>query len=132
MDGFHIEGMPEDKRQPLAGAQVSEPLPGEEAFDADDQIRPIGRNRLEKGLWPRWHITMDHDLSILVEDAQGHSAGMQVNATVKLMLFRVEAHGELLCRRPGHRHRAIGKLLEALVMKKELAPDHSNADPHGR
>ena len=70
VDGFHVERMPEDKRQPLPSAQVSKPIPGEDTFDADDQILPIGRNRLEKCVGSRWHIPVHEDLSILVQDAE--------------------------------------------------------------
>jgi len=83
--------MPEDKRQPLPSAQVSKPIPGEDACDADDQILPRGRNRLEKGVGSRWHIPVHEDLSILVQDAEVHGAGMQVNATIKFVLFGGES-----------------------------------------
>src|SRR4029453_4291381 len=39
---------------------------------------------------------------------------------------------EILCRRTGHTHGAIVKLLEAFFTKKELCYDHSNPDPHDR
>jgi hypothetical protein len=76
MDRFHIERMSEDKRQPLPSAQVSKPIPGEDAFNADDQILSIGGNRLEKGVWSRWHIAVEQDFSILVQDAEVHGASM--------------------------------------------------------
>jgi hypothetical protein len=56
MNGFHVEGMTEDKRDVFLGAQVGEPVPGEHAFDRDDDIRPIRRNGFEKGLWGRLHV----------------------------------------------------------------------------
>jgi hypothetical protein len=46
-------------------------------------------------------------------------------------LIGVEAP-EILCRRTGHTHGAIVKLLEAFFTKKELCYDHSNPDPHDR
>jgi hypothetical protein len=39
---------------------------------------------------------------------------------------------EILCRRTGHTHGAIVKLLEAFFPKKELGYDHRNPDPHDR
>ena len=92
MDGFPVERVPKDKRNAFAGTQIGKPLPREDAFDADDTILSIGRNSLEKGVWPRWHIPVHKDLAILVQDAEVHGTGMQVNATIKCVLFGVESH----------------------------------------
>jgi hypothetical protein len=35
---------------------------------------------------------MQQDLAVVVKKTDVHGAGMQVDATVKLVLFRVEAH----------------------------------------
>ncbi len=77
---------------PFAGTEVGQPVPGEDAFDTDDQVLPVGRNGLEKRLWACGHIPVHKDLSILVQDAEVHGAGMQVDAAVKLVLFGVESH----------------------------------------
>ena len=66
MDRLHGEGMTEDKRNSLAGTQVGQPVPGEDAFDTDDQIRPVGRDGLEKWLWAGWHIPVHQDLPLPV------------------------------------------------------------------
>ena len=92
MDGFHREGMSKDKGNAFAGAEVGQPVPGEDAFDADDQIVPVGRDGLEKWLWAGWHIPVHQNLAILVQDTEVHGAGVQVDATVKLVLFGVESH----------------------------------------
>ena len=77
---------------PFVRTEVGEPVPGEDAFDGDDQIVPIGRNGLEKRLWAGFHIAVQQDLAVLVQDTDVHGAGMQVDATVKLVLFGVESH----------------------------------------
>src|SRR5262245_16664502 len=92
MDGLHIQRMPEDKRNAFARAQVGEPVPGEDAFDTDDQVLPIGRNGLEKRFWASRHVPMHQDLALLIQDTEVHGAGMQINAAVKLVLLRIEAH----------------------------------------
>jgi hypothetical protein len=74
------------------GAEVGEPIPGEQTFDADDEILPIRRNRLEKRLGCRLHMAVKNDLSISGEDAEVHRSSVEVDATVKCVLFRVEAH----------------------------------------
>ena len=37
MDGFHVEGVPQDPGDCLFSAEIGEPIPGEQAFDRDDQ-----------------------------------------------------------------------------------------------
>jgi hypothetical protein len=92
MDGFHVEGVAQDEGNPLLGAEVGQPVPGEDTFDADDEILPVRRNRLEKRLGCRFHIAVQHDLAVLIQDAEVHGAGVQVDATIKLVLLGVESH----------------------------------------
>jgi hypothetical protein len=66
-------------------------VPGEDAFDANHQVLPVGCNSLEKGLRCCLHIPMQKDLSILIQDADVHGPGMQVNATVEFVLCGVES-----------------------------------------
>jgi hypothetical protein len=91
MDGFHLERVPEDKRQPCAGAEIGEPRPREETFDTDNQILSVRCHGLEKWLRCGLHMPVQQDLSVLMQDAEVHGAGMQVDAAVKLVLFRVES-----------------------------------------
>ena len=58
MDGLHGEGMTEDERDPFIGAEVGEPVPGEHAFDRDDDPVPIRSNGFEKGLRGGLHVTV--------------------------------------------------------------------------
>ena len=92
MDGFHVQGMPEDEGYPLPDAQVRQPVPRKDAFDGDDDVVTIRRDDLEEGLGVSREILLDHDLPILAEDAYVHRAGMEVDTTVHLMLFGVESH----------------------------------------
>jgi hypothetical protein len=88
----HIKGVSKDKRNAFPGAEGGEPVPGEEAFDAHNQMLAVGCNGLEKRVRSGWHMPVYKDLAILVQDTEGHGAGMQVNATVKFVLFGVESH----------------------------------------
>jgi hypothetical protein len=91
-DRLHGARMAQDKGHALLSPEVGEPVPGEEAFDADHDVLPVGGHRLEK--WPRCclQIPMQKDLSGLIYDAEGHGPGMQVDATVKLVRLGVESH----------------------------------------
>ena len=66
MNGFHVQGVAQDEGNPLLRAKVREPVPGEEAFDADHKILSLGDNRLEKRLGCCPHIPVENDLSIPV------------------------------------------------------------------
>ena len=89
--GLPGEGVAQDDGPPLVGAAVGEPLPGEEACDTDDKSCPVGGDRREHGLWACLHMPMDHDLSVLGEEADVPGAGMHVEATVTRLLFGVQA-----------------------------------------
>src|SRR5919109_4816484 len=92
MDGFHIEGMAQDKGNALFSAEIGQPIPGEHAFDRYDKTLPVGSNGFEEGFRSGWHIAVQQELTIVAQDTDVHGAGMQVDATVKLVLFRVESH----------------------------------------
>ncbi len=91
MDGLHREGLPEPTGHAFASTEVSKPRPGKEACDTDDQIGPVGRNGFEKRFWASRHVPVHQDLAILVQDAEGHGAGMQSDAAVKWVLLRRES-----------------------------------------
>ena len=66
-------------------------VPGEETFDADHQVLAVGCKRLEKRFRPCFHVPVAQDLSLLVQDAEIHGAGVQVDTTIKLVRLRVES-----------------------------------------
>jgi hypothetical protein len=92
MDGFHVEGVAQDKGNAWVRTEVGEPIPGADALDGHHQAIMIGRNGLEKGFRRRLHIAMHQDFPLLAHDADIHGAGMQVDPTVKWVLVGVESH----------------------------------------
>jgi hypothetical protein len=84
--------MAEDERDVFIGAQVREPVPGEQAFDGHNDIGPVRGKGSEKDRRVRLHMAMDQDLAALVEDADVHHAGMQVDTAVKWVLRVVKSH----------------------------------------
>ena len=65
MDGFHVEGMTEDKRDAFVGTQVGEPVPGEHAFDCDDHTLSIRGNDVQQGIRVGFHVTVHQDVTAL-------------------------------------------------------------------
>jgi hypothetical protein len=92
VDGLHIEGVPKDEGNALRRAAISQPGPGEETFNAHDQIAPLGGNGLETRVWPGRPIPVDKDLPVMVHDTHVHGPCMQIDATVKVMSLGVESH----------------------------------------
>jgi hypothetical protein len=76
MDGFHLEGVPKDEGNALFRAEVGEPIPGEEAFNSDDQAVTIGSNGLEKGFGSGFHISVQQDFTVVTQDANVHRTSM--------------------------------------------------------
>jgi hypothetical protein len=85
------ESMTEDKRDAGVGTEVGEPVPGEPAVDGDHHSLSRRSNDVQEGLWGGFHVAVHKDLAALVENADVHRAGMQVDAAGKWMLGGVEA-----------------------------------------
>jgi hypothetical protein len=96
VDGFHIQGVAEDERDVVLVAEIGDPVPGEEAFDANDDVSAEGGEEIEEALWLGGDLRLADDVAGLVQDADGEQSGMEVNAAVELMLTVVESHGFLL------------------------------------
>jgi hypothetical protein len=91
MDGLHVQGVAQQEGNALAGTQVGQPVPGEDAFDADHKILAVGRHGLEERLGRRFQLAVDKDLPITVQDTDIHRPGVQIDATGKLMRLGVES-----------------------------------------
>ena len=68
MDGFHVEGMAEDKFDPLLAAEIGEPVPGEHAFHADDQAVTERRYRPEKGFRRAGNIAVQEHVALRIQE----------------------------------------------------------------
>lgn len=89
---LHVERVTEEERDPLLGTEVSEPIPRENAFDADDEVLPIWSNGLQEWFRAGLHVPVQNDIPILVENPEIHGTSMQIDAAVKSVLFGVESH----------------------------------------
>ena len=85
--------MAEDKGNPVLGAKVGDPVPGEEALDADDNVCAEGSEGIEKELFVGRDLCLADDVAGLIENADGEEPGMKVDAAVELVLTVVESHG---------------------------------------
>jgi hypothetical protein len=89
---FIESAWPRTKGIPSRAHRSASQVPGQDAFDADDQICPVGGNGFEKWFWASGHVAVEQHLSLLVQDTQVHAPGVQVDPTIKLVLLGVESH----------------------------------------
>jgi hypothetical protein len=92
MDGFHVEGMTQDKGDAVVFAEISDPVPGEHAFDSDNDVFQVGLDGPKKDISLGFDVPVEKDLSGLIEDTEVHFFGMKVDFAIKLVLFGVESH----------------------------------------
>ena len=92
MDGLHGEGMTEDTRDPMCSTEVSKPVPGQQACGRQNDLIAVGGDGLEQRLWGGCHVPVQQRFTSLVEEAQGHGAGVEIDPTGKRVLLGVESH----------------------------------------
>jgi hypothetical protein len=92
MDRFHVKGMTENEGDVLLGTEVSDPVPGEHAFDSDHDVLAEGSNGTEKSFRVCVDVLMNPDIATGIEDTDKHIFGMQIDSTIKLVLLGVKSH----------------------------------------
>jgi hypothetical protein len=92
VDGLHREGMAEDAGDTFARTPISHPIPRAHTFDCPHQSITLRRNALEEGLGTGLDVLMHQDLPSVVEDANRHRPGGEIDPTVCLLLLGGESH----------------------------------------
>ena len=92
VNGLHVERMAQHERDVLAGAQSGQPVPGEHALHADDELLAVEADGVEEQVGSRGQVTMNECFARLVDDADVHCLGMQIDAAVECVLLCVESH----------------------------------------
>jgi hypothetical protein len=95
VNGFHIKGMAEDKGDFLLGAEIGEPVPGEDALDGDGHVLSVRRDGFEEQLRTARHIAVQENLAVSIQDTDVHRSGMQIDPAVVSVLLSVEFHLEV-------------------------------------
>jgi len=68
VDGPHVEGVAEDEVDIFFVAEVSDPIPGEHAFDGNDDVFAVWFDSFEEGIGLSVDILVEQDVPVLVED----------------------------------------------------------------
>ena len=92
VDGLHVEGVAEHEGDLLAGAEIGQPVPGEHALHADDKFSAVQADGVEKVIGPGGQVAVNERFARLVDDADVHRLGMQIDAAVECVLLSVESH----------------------------------------
>lgn len=92
VNGFHIQGMAQDKRDILFIAEVGYPVPGEDTLHGDDNILSERIDSLQKDVGSRLDVPVQDNLSLLIENAEIHRPGVKVDSAVKFVLISVKSH----------------------------------------
>ncbi len=93
MNRAHAERVAESERDSFRLAKVGEPVPGEEALAADDEVAAAKwRQGVEQGIRSAGQIPVQDGLAGAIEHAQVHRPGVQIDATTELMATGVNSH----------------------------------------
>jgi len=92
VNGLHVESVSEDEGDPFFFAEISEPVPGEHAFDGDNDVFAVCFDSLEEGIGLSVDVLVEQDVPVLVEDTEIHGPGVKVDTAVEFMLLSVESH----------------------------------------
>ena len=83
----------EGEGNPCGFAQIGEPVPGEEALAADDEIAITKRcQSREEGLGPAGEIAVQERLALSIEDADVHRPRVEIDAAAQLVSPGVQSH----------------------------------------
>jgi len=92
MDGFHIESVAQDEGNILFTAEIGEPVPGEDALNGNDNVLTEWRDGFQEDVGVCLDVPMQDDISFLVENAQVHCPGVQIDTAGKFVLLGVKSH----------------------------------------
>ena len=97
VNGFHVEGVSEDKVYTFFPAQICKPVPGEGAVHANYEIIPVLFDRFQEYLPVSLDVSMEKHRALAVNNAEVHGFCVQVDSAIILVLFRVEFHSVPPC-----------------------------------
>src|SRR5262249_19797323 len=95
VDRFHVQRVPQNKRNIVLGAQIGEPIPSKDAFHANRHVFSVGGYRFKEQLRGTRHVSVQHDLALRIQDTDVHRSGMQIDSAVVSVLLSVKSHDEV-------------------------------------
>jgi hypothetical protein len=86
----------QDERDLFILTEIGQPVPRKHAFGGNHKIIAERIYCPQKCIRPGSYVAVQDDITFPVEDAEIHFVGVQVDSTVKFVLFGVKSHGGLL------------------------------------
>jgi len=84
--------MSEDKGYFVFGTKVCNPVPTKDALNTDNDVIDIWKNHFKEQLRIRFDIFMNMGFAFLIEDADVHFSGVQIDTAIVLVLLIVKSH----------------------------------------
>ena len=75
VNGFHIEGSGQDELDALLGTEIGQPVPGEDAFDGNDEVLTKRFDSIQESLWTGVQVAVRQDLALLDSECKHTSSG---------------------------------------------------------
>src|SRR5262249_51414816 len=95
VDRFHVQRVPQNKRNILLGAQIGEPVPSKDAFHANRHVFSVGGYRFKEQLRGTRHVSVQQYLALRIQDTDVHRSGMQIDSAVVSVLLGIKSHDEV-------------------------------------
>ncbi len=92
MNGFHLKGVSQDKGNIFPCTQISQPVPGKDTFNSNNDVFSVFGNRFKKDFRLCPDIPLQLYPSLLVKNAYIHRLCMKINTTEKFVLFGVKSY----------------------------------------
>ncbi len=83
VDGFHVERVAQHKFDLFPVTKIGQPVPREHTFHPHNQSVTIRCNQIQKMVAPRLQIAMHQYPARLIDNADVHFSGMQVDSAVE-------------------------------------------------
>jgi hypothetical protein len=83
VDVLHGQGVAQREGDGLVLAAVGQPVPGEHALAADDEVLTAGLDRLQEGGGLGGQVLLEDRAAGVVKDVGVHAPGVEIDAAVK-------------------------------------------------
>ena len=93
---YHIQCMAKDKRYISFGTEISKPVPAEDTFDPHNQVATIGTDQFQEPMRLSRDILVQTNFPFIVQDADVHHLGVQIDPAVILVRIGIESHSTTL------------------------------------
>ena len=74
-------------------AKIGQPVPAEDAFDTNNDVLDEGKDQFKKSFRVGFNVHLNHNFAFVVQDADIHFPGVQIDTAIVFVLLVVKFHG---------------------------------------